>query len=430
MAGSMLLSLVNTSVVSATNKTILRWSILEVPEEVQTIEQFFRRGVLARIAEEDSRRCDLLSAYIGRDREMLDHVDLNLPIVPVVVSFGPFLKFVVRIEAESISVGLAITEPAGQSPSTPAPSTVFVKATNPRNKKDHLFNDIVAFLESASAGFYESELILGNKLVILLRDIFWHIDGHHHIFEERAQKIPSVFRAFVNYNVPECSKHRKRVTHNISSDQLGDFALELSVLLRSSFWERCHWCDLKPHFTGLLHSLSSYQEYLVMKNKKAKANHRSPTPVRELADNLFMKLVYATDEQHVLPSLKPIDDQLKDQDLCHCTCINSFLPTESMQRHRFIDSLTCCGLSFPSILLFYTPGSNVGNIYFMWRVIPDTDANICFEASQSSVECAKKDIPIFHTRAMRSAVFKKFGRVSPSVKPAVLRYFYKDLTGK
>ena len=96
MAASMLLSLVNTSVVSATNKTILCWSILEVPEEVQTIEQFFRRGVLARIAEEDSRRCDLLSAYIGRDREMLDHVDLNLPIVLVVVSFGPFLKFVVR----------------------------------------------------------------------------------------------------------------------------------------------------------------------------------------------------------------------------------------------------------------------------------------------------------------------------------------------
>uniref|UniRef100_A0A1X7UNI3 Uncharacterized protein n=1 Tax=Amphimedon queenslandica TaxID=400682 RepID=A0A1X7UNI3_AMPQE len=182
MSASMLLSLVNTSVVSATNETLVRWSILEVPEEVQTIEQFFRRGVLARIAEDDSCHCDLLSAYIGRDRETLDHVDLNLPIVPVVVSFGPFLKFVVRMK-ESLSAGLAITEPAaGQSPGAPAPSTVFVKATNPRNKKDHLFNNIAAFLESSSAGVFESELSLGNKLVVLLRDIFWHIDGHHHIF--------------------------------------------------------------------------------------------------------------------------------------------------------------------------------------------------------------------------------------------------------
>ena len=30
---------------------------------------------------------------------------------------------------------------------------------------------------------------------------------------------------------------------------------------------------------------------------------------------------------------------------------------------------------------------------------------------------------------MRRAMFDKFGRVSPNVKPAVLRFFYRDLTG-
>ena len=30
---------------------------------------------------------------------------------------------------------------------------------------------------------------------------------------------------------------------------------------------------------------------------------------------------------------------------------------------------------------------------------------------------------------MRKAVFEKFGRISPQVKPAVLRSFYRDLTG-
>ena len=66
----------------------------------------------------------------------------------------------------------------------------------------------------------------------------------------------------------------------------------------------------------------------------------------------------------------------------------------------------------------------------MWRVLSNADATTCFELSQSSVECAKQDIPIFHTRAMWSAVFKKFGQVSASIKPSVLKYFYKDLTGE
>ena len=30
---------------------------------------------------------------------------------------------------------------------------------------------------------------------------------------------------------------------------------------------------------------------------------------------------------------------------------------------------------------------------------------------------------------MRTALYEKFGRISPSVKSAHLRYFYKDLTG-
>ena len=30
---------------------------------------------------------------------------------------------------------------------------------------------------------------------------------------------------------------------------------------------------------------------------------------------------------------------------------------------------------------------------------------------------------------MRKAMFSKFGQITPSVKPAVLRYFYRDLTG-
>ena len=47
------------------------------------------------------------------------------------------------------------------------------------------------------------------KLVYLLHDIFWHIDGQHHVFQQRSVAIPDVFSPFCNYNVPELSKHCK-----------------------------------------------------------------------------------------------------------------------------------------------------------------------------------------------------------------------------
>jgi hypothetical protein len=94
---------------------------------------------------------------------------------------------------------------------------------------------------------------------------YTYIDGHRHIFEERAHKNPSIFHSFAGFNVPERSKPRKCITSNISADQLRESALELSVSLQASFWERPHWCDIKPFFNSILHSLSSYQE---QKNKK------------------------------------------------------------------------------------------------------------------------------------------------------------------
>ena len=53
----------------------------------------------------------------------------------------------------------------------------------------------------------------------------------------------------------------------------------------------------------------------------------------------------------------------------------------------------------------------------------------CFQSNLAVIEQVKPLLPQFHTRAMRQAMYAKFGRISPGVKPAVLRLFYKDLTG-
>jgi hypothetical protein len=78
-------------VVTNENKTLLRWSILKVPEEYQTIEEFFNITVIMRLNSKQGC-CELLSAFVGKQRDILDQVDLNLPITTVVASFGLFLN--------------------------------------------------------------------------------------------------------------------------------------------------------------------------------------------------------------------------------------------------------------------------------------------------------------------------------------------------
>ncbi len=168
---------------------------------------------------------------------------------------------------------------------------------------------------------------------------------------------------------------------------------------------------------------------------------------RTRKDKLFNDLITFLDSMNVViceseiskirkmivlpPILENIEKHLCNKQLYEPTIISHLLPSDHVQKYRIVNSLVSSGLRFPCILLIYSPGSNIGNIHFMWKVHEAEGAEIadCFQQSQSAVEQAKEKIPIFHSRAMRSAMYKKFGRISSTVKPAVLRFFYKDLTG-
>ena len=163
---------------------------------------------------------------------------------------------------------------------------------------------MIQFFEASSVGFLDEETHFCKKLVKCVRDIFWYLDRRHHIFERINKPISSSFNCFVGYDVPQLSKHRKRVTRNLSSDKpliflqyfLRTTGIELAgVTSRSSF----------------LSFLGAYSDYSIEKNKKTKANHRSPTPVRDLPENLHLKYLAPADE-HVPAPLKAIDELLQN----------------------------------------------------------------------------------------------------------------------
>jgi hypothetical protein len=422
---------VNTSVYCEQSKqTIMPWTILDLREESYSFNDFFSEVIMPKLSH---RHCRLLSAHIGPDKFSLDPVDVTLTVITVVVSFGRFVKYYV----ESYDVPITSDEVIGQGASAQAlfgahdsQPLAFVEQINVRNRKDKLYNDLIEFFISRKALLSESEVCEeGKMLVTTLRDVLWYIDGYHSVLATRAIAVPELFREFVYYNVPEMSKHRKRRTANISSDQLSSFAQNLCTILHHKYWDRPIWKEIKPSIITLCESLSSYVEYLTLKNKKAKVNHLSAVPVREVGENLRIKFLPAADFNDIHPSLLFINDIIQQKPEYEFISLSDHLPLDAVQRHRFIHSLEASGLSSSSILLVYSPGGNVGNLQFLWKVPDSNQVERCFEQSQTVIESIKKHIPVYHTRAMKRAMFEKFGRVTSSLKPAILRYFYRDLTG-
>lgn len=81
------------------------------------------------------------------------------------------------------------------------------------------------------------------------------------------------------------------------------------------------------------------------------------------------------------------------------------------------------------MLLTHSSGNNIGNLHFVWKLPTDKSIEATFEESVRTVEMVKQILPEYHTRAMRREMFTKFGQISSKVKPAALRFLYRELTG-
>ena len=76
----------------------------------------------------------------------------------------------------------------------------------------------------------------------------------------------------------------------------------------------------------------------------------------------------------------------------------------------------------------YAPGSSVGNLHWIWHS-KATDIHSALQSSQPLIKQLKKDIPQYHTRAMKRVMYEEFGLVTLPTKKSVLRHLYKDLVG-
>uniref|UniRef100_A0A1X7TYC6 Uncharacterized protein n=1 Tax=Amphimedon queenslandica TaxID=400682 RepID=A0A1X7TYC6_AMPQE len=118
---------------------VLPWMILQIKEQECTLEGFFGLDIKHRLY---ISSCDLHSALAGKERGLLYPVDLSVPLVAVIISFGQFLKYFVPV-----SDALPTTQISTEI-STSLPVTSVVLPINVRNMKNQLFTDILHFLDS------------------------------------------------------------------------------------------------------------------------------------------------------------------------------------------------------------------------------------------------------------------------------------------
>ena len=193
--------------------------------------------------------------------------------------------------------------------------------------------------------------------------------------------------------------------------------------LQGVYWERYGWKDLKCDVELLARSLSNYTDYLMKQCDVMKLVHLSPQPVRQISDNLaFCYLPLCAD---VSPCFHQLELRLKEKGLFEYLLVEEVCPAEPRKKYEYIQKLRESGLYMKAALLTYSHG-NIGSLHFAWRVLRSVDDDI--SESQRTIERVKEELSVFHTRAMKAALSSKFGRVTPNMKPAVLRGLYQELT--
>ncbi len=90
------MALVNVSVVSDT-RTVSPWKIMPADPGKESIRAFYERRF------PDFSEYSLAKAFLGRSKDSLDHIDLEVEVQQAVSTFGPVLKYIV-IAGESGNV--------------------------------------------------------------------------------------------------------------------------------------------------------------------------------------------------------------------------------------------------------------------------------------------------------------------------------------
>ena len=229
----------------------------------------------------------------------------------------------------------------------------------------------------------------------------------------------------INYNNPEKPKHKKRLASSLCATTLKSHSQRLFGNLQHHFWSRSEWTRFKVDVEQLAKSLAKYADCLGVKRAKMMSLHASSLPAITVGNALTVEYVSS---RHAVPTeVGSICAAVSSAGANVPYDINSLPPGDRRRRYDCIQ-IAKQGMTFPAILATYSPGNNIGSLHWLWQT-DASDISSALQVCQPIIEQLKANMPMHHTRAMRKAMFEKFGLVNKNVNKSVLRHFYRDLTG-
>ena len=131
------------------------------------------------------------------------------------------------------------------------------------------------------------------------------------------------------------------------------------------------------------------------------AIHSSTEPVRQISQ--YLAVMYTKSRVLTPAFLSPISESLKSLGPNAPLELGKLLPTDRRRRYEWVEALKQ-GLDIPLIHVTYAPGSNIGNLHWVWHCTAE-NIDQALSTSQPIIEQIKRDIPEFHTRAVRREAF-------------------------
>nr|XP_022306505.1 uncharacterized protein LOC111112916 isoform X2 [Crassostrea virginica] len=110
-------------------------------------------------------------------------------------------------------------------------------------------------------------------------------------------------------------------------------------------------------------------------------------------------------------------------------CVDEYTPQNTRDRRYFLDNMKH-GIQHKCVHLKFSSGNNLGSHNFLWRIpnnVSDTD-NDLVQKNTDVIQALSKDLPSYHTRAMRRAFINKASLLC-NLNASNARYIYKSLAG-
>ena len=295
-----------------------------------------------------------------------------------------------------------------------------------------LFNDIVDMLKENQHGFTQGcEKTSGKELVKAICDGLYYILPHLDRFKQRYITLPSYFKtiyseddsgSFVQtYNNPEAHKHK---VHQLDNQVLHTNAQNLYRCLSYPFINVPRLKPLQEATQLLADACDKMSSYLQNNNQSMIKVHLSTEPIRQPGDGnsddlRFLKGTVRT-SQSIVDRYSCVEKLLNAKEPFFPVLLNDVAPLDRKDRYFFVKEIQ---LPMNVEIYSFHRGNSMGTLWFIWKSGDSVD----MQKSNAILHQIEKDIPVYHTRAMKREFIDRYSLVISN--KSVLNNVYSYLTG-